>query len=813
MSVTRKNPGESVRENMTQNTRITGWVFCEIDTDGFPSKIRVLERDKCTWQEPLRINPLACLNETDRTTGVSLMCDNQISRGLILSRISGATDTISLKFKTMKMNRSLAKASTGEERLQVYYSKMEESCELEGGRPIFIPPSVAGDGCYLKEPEDMVDTRKNRYQTQNSESQVYHNHKTQTSNKAVSRNGKRDKDSSGDGGGGKKPNRDERKKLPGKSKDRSDSENQYHRDVISLFQVSYLAEKKKAEWGGGGRVGNKTTSCDLMRSERPLENIGNADDKVTSDESEEEIQEGERREEEEQGNDERDEQGNEEEQDNGGSVTPERVGDGEGETLSLSVPSNFVFKTRNPKVVNRYLQNIRKPMYSKDKLVGGKNKGPKVKGKKASTAFEEVPEVAETADGSDQGGSRIETGVEEADGSDQGGSRIETGVEEADGSDQGGSRIETEVEEADGSDQGGSRIEEDIMGRGTLEGEAERKDGETKRRKRNENFRTPAALAKKRKNIIEMAGSNNTTSSDLLKNYVEYFIAEKEEDRRRMDLFMKVVTDSLKEIRGSGEKTEARVKELQFKQPDLNKVQAAEKQAKIPWKCMADMRYALKYHEKDIITFVKGTVWPDHATWEREVIRVLMTEDLRGRQLYAGPSSRCLGTETQIRMGIQVYKQPTQLAALAFRMIRDNAKIINKEESRKKWRRVFESALKKRRYLEIFKLADSSLNHSDELHGEVSSILILNDLAQNEGGVTEAAPDMSSDSEMLAWLKRHKEPVLKAARTKAGVVDGEVSYRRLIEANLRSDMTILGMLRNHEKIMNGESIDVLEEEF
>ena len=217
---------------MTHRTMITGWVFCETDKNGFPSKMTVMERDKCTWQEPLRFNPLDCLNETDRTTGVSLICDNRVTKGLILSRISGATDTISLRFKMLRMNRSLEKASTGEEKLQAYYSKMEENSELEEGRPIFIPPSAVGDGCYFKEPEDMVDTRNNRYKTQESESThrtQNTGHRPQSSNKAVSRNGKRDEDSSGDGGGGKKPSRDEKKKVPGKSKDRSDSENRYHR--------------------------------------------------------------------------------------------------------------------------------------------------------------------------------------------------------------------------------------------------------------------------------------------------------------------------------------------------------------------------------------------------------------------------------------------------------------------------------------------------------------------------------------------------------------------------------------------------------
>ncbi len=210
---------------MAHRTRITGWLFCEADKNGFPSKMRVLERDKCTWQEPLGINPLDCLSDTDRTTGVTLMCDGEVTSGLILSRISGATDGISLRFKTMRMNKSFEKASNGEERMQEYYKKMEESSELEEGHQTFRPPGPVGDGGYLKGPADMVDTRKNKYKkTQESESPGEERAQS-SSSRAVSRNGKR-KDSSGDGGGGKKPRTDERKKVPGKLQDRSDSENQ-----------------------------------------------------------------------------------------------------------------------------------------------------------------------------------------------------------------------------------------------------------------------------------------------------------------------------------------------------------------------------------------------------------------------------------------------------------------------------------------------------------------------------------------------------------------------------------------------------------
>ncbi len=463
-----------------------------------------------------------------------------------------------------------------------------------------------------------------------------------------------------------------------------------------------------------------------------------------------------------------------------------------------------MFKTRNTKEVNSYLQKIRKPMYPKNKLVGG-NKG-QVRRKNASNAFKEVADTeTEQADGSDQGGSRTDTEAEQADGSEQGGSRTDTEAEQADqGSDQGGSRTDMEAEQADqGSDQGGSRIEEEI-----IDVQAEEKKGETKRRQRRETFRLPAALAKKKKNILEMAGSN-----DLLKECIEYYIAEREEDRRRADIMYSEMKDRVRYLTEKLNATEKKVEGLQCKQPKMSEVQAAEKLAKLPWHDMKDMRYALKYHEKEIITFVNGTVMPGHATWEKEVIRVLMTEDLKGRQLYSGPSSRCLGNEVQVKMGIQVFKQPTQLAALAFRLIRDNDKIKNKKDSQNKWRRVFESSLRKRRYKEIFKLADLALNHSDEIQGEVACILILNDLAHNEGGITEAAPDMTDDSEMSAWLTRHRDPVLRAAQKQANIADGEVTYRRLIESNLRTDMTVLSLLRNHEKLLAGESIDVLEEDY
>ncbi len=66
-----------------------------------------------------------------------------------------------------------------------------------------------------------------------------------------------------------------------------------------------------------------------------------------------------------------------------------------------------------------------------DELVGGKNRG-RVRGEEASTAFEEVPEAAET------GGE----------------------------------------EEAEGPDKDGDRIEEDIVGRGTLEVECDPNHGE-----------------------------------------------------------------------------------------------------------------------------------------------------------------------------------------------------------------------------------------------------------------------------------------------------------------------------------------------
>ncbi len=210
---------------MTDRTKITGWLFCEMDKDGYPSKMKVLKRDECTWQEPLRINPLDCLSETDRTTGVTLMSDKKVTKGLIMSRISGATDEINLRFKTMRINKSLEKALTGEERLQVYYNKLEENSELEGDHPIFRPPGPVGDGGYRKEPADVVDTRKNKYKKTRESESPGEERAQSSSSRAVSRNRKR-KDSSGDGGGGKRPRRDEEKKVPGKLQDRSDSENQ-----------------------------------------------------------------------------------------------------------------------------------------------------------------------------------------------------------------------------------------------------------------------------------------------------------------------------------------------------------------------------------------------------------------------------------------------------------------------------------------------------------------------------------------------------------------------------------------------------------
>ncbi len=123
--------------------------------------------------------------------------------------------------------------------------------------------------------------------------------------------------------------------------------------------------------------------------------------------------------------------------------------------------------------------------------------------------------------------------------------------------------------------------------------------------------------------------------------------------------------------------------------------------------------------------------------------------------------------------------------------------------------------MKNLRYQEIYRLAGAAINNSEDLQGEVAGTLILNDLIQNAGGITEPAPDMTSDKEMASWLRRHKQPVVTMAMKRSGL-DDDVSnvaptLLELIEKNLRKEMSMEGLLKNHARMLEGEKLEAKRE--
>ncbi len=331
----------------------------------------------------------------------------------------------------------------------------------------------------------------------------------------------------------------------------------------------------------------------------------------------------------------------------------------------------------------------------------------------------------------------------------------------------------------------------------------ERKD--ESREKRNDTHQAPLALVKKRQEIIKKAKNKD------LSDYLEYFISEAEEVRRMQEKIAQELQELKDTLLKELDEIKQVIKQSHYK-PKLSEVRKAEKKARLPWKRMEDMCYALKYHQRAIRTYVDGTVPNKSPKWEASVAKALMTKELLGRQLYSAPSSRSLGREIQIKMGVQCYKQPSELASFMTTMIRDNDAIKNKKFSLMTWRRVFELELSNMRLREMYKLAGAAINESDELRGEVAGTLILNDLIRNAGGITEPAPDMTSEEEMVSWLRRHKQPVIKMAMGDEDSSNIAPTLLALIKKKLRKGMTMEGLMKNHARLLARENLEIDEKE-
>ncbi len=475
---------------------------------------------------------------------------------------------------------------------------------------------------------------------------------------------------------------------------------------------------------------------------------------------------------------------------------------------------------------------MKKPRYAKDKLVPAKRPAG-VRGKKAKatpTSSQDIEEEEEVE--GEAGEHEVEEEAEEQEeeveeGAEEQQEEVEEGAEEQQEEveeEAGEHEVEEEAEEQEEEvEEGAEEQQEEVEGEAEeqqeeVEEEAEEQQEEveeqnlsepqdslkTNEAKKGKNiFRAPSAVIKKRQGILRQARIQRQS------NYVEFFISEIEETRRRQEKIAQDLRD-LKEIMlKKFDELEQRMMKSHSK-PNVSEIQKAEKRARLPWKSMQDMRYALKYHQKAIRTFICGTISSKHTKWETAVAKALMTKELLARQIYSGPSSRSVGGEIHIKMGVQCFKQPSALAAFMILMIRDNEAIKNKEFSLKKWRRVFELTLKNLRYQEIYRLASAAIRDSEEIQGQVAGILILNDLIQNAGEVTEPAPDMTSEEEMASWLGRHKNQVISVAIKVSGMDETNESptILDLIKKNLRRDLTIDGMLKNNEKLSAGKSLEI-----
>ncbi len=497
--------------------------------------------------------------------------------------------------------------------------------------------------------------------------------------------------------------------------------------------------------------------------------------------------------------------------------------------LSLQLPNSFVFKTANPKRVTNYRKTVKKQRYPDSKLILARR--PEGERGKKATSITENKKKSKTKSSNKQPTNNEEANIrqesdeeeeEEEEGAEETGEDGELPAEETEAAEETGEDGEVPAEET-GED--GEVPAEETEGAEEKEGaeEAEEeagKEGETREKttkKRTDIFRTPTALIKKRQEVMRM--TKNKEMSRLL----EYFIAETEETKRRQEKLAQELKNIARDQKGIDDNLSRATDEIKQSisqsryKPNLSEVQKAEEKAKLPWKKTSDMIYALKYHQKAIKTFILGTVPQNLPKWEVSVAKAIMTKEMLARQIYSGPASRCVGRESQIKMGIRCYKQPNELASFITVMIRDNDFIKDKKHSLRTWRRVFELTLKNMRIRETYKLAGSAINESESARGQVAGTLILNDLIKNAGGITEPAPDLTSEEEMSSWLMRYKEHVINKAIKVSGWDEDRdegttPTLLELIKKNLSKGMSLEGLLKNHARILAGEELEVEERE-
>ncbi len=197
----------------------------------------------------------------------------------------------------------------------------------------------------------------------------------------------------------------------------------------------------------------------------------------------------------------------------------------------------------------------------------------------------------------------------------------------------------------------------------------ERKD-ESRKRKHDIN-RAPSALVKQRQEIMKKARTKDVGE------FLEYFISETEETRRRLEKLAQEQRELKENLMKKLEEIEQAVTKSQYK-PNLSQVQKAGKKVRLPWKCMADMHYALKYHQRAIKTYVDGTIPRKSTKWESAVAKSLMRKELLSRQVYSGPSSRSMDKKNPNQDGHHI------LTSFMNMMIRDNEEIKDKKFSLKK---------------------------------------------------------------------------------------------------------------------------------
>ncbi len=246
-----------------------------------------------------------------------------------------------------------------------------------------------------------------------------------------------------------------------------------------------------------------------------------------------------------------------------------------------------------------------------------------------------------------------------------------------------------------------------------------------------------------------------------------------------------------------------RLRRIESAGTDNSGLDSLEASLNIPWKSCEDIIYACTRRSKDLKRFCHEIYPQDEPSYVAKLCQKLFDQDFSKTLLYTAPRSGGAG-EVQVKMGKELTKMPNCFADFMYGRIQINKYLPLKQAEHKKLARFFENQVRRMREEEIVGRFLTAVD-GDGMASDVCTILIINDLCQNCGGITERKPDLSDRDEMRPWLLRHKAPVLQAvAKAKHIVNVNNLSNQELIEKCLRNRQSMAHLRKCAEKLKSGE---------